>query len=139
LERKEWEIAWSDFLSVGIPEMDDEHRQFVARVNELNKAVIDSEDKAEVLRALQRMLNEAKLHFEHEEQLLEKWKYPEIDAHIVLHEELREQFERAAQEIASEDISFVWALKTLRLKQLLVEHLVREDSKYRAFLQARRG
>ena len=139
MEKQEWEIVWSDFLSVGVPEMDDEHRQFVARVNELNKAIIESEDKAVVLRAVERLLNDAKLHFLHEEELLEKWNYPELADHIALHVELRAQFERATKEIAEDELSFVWALKALRLKQALVEHLVKEDRKYHDFLQARQA
>lgn len=38
------------------------------------------------------------------------------------------------KEFAESDISFVWALKGLHVKQLLVEHLLKEDMKYRDFL-----
>jgi hemerythrin len=137
LEKSEWEIAWSNFLSVGIAEMDDEHRQFIARVNDLNKAIVEIEDKATVARALDLMLAEAVHHFEHEERLLAQWSYPETAAHAAKHTELREQFERVAKEFADTDISFVWAIKGLRLKQSLVEHLVNEDMKYRDFLRVR--
>ena len=137
MEKNEWEIAWSNFLSVGVAEMDDEHRQFIARVNELNKAIVEIEDKAKVARALDLMLTEAAHHFEHEEQLLAQWDYPETAAHTAKHTELREQFERVVKEFAGTDISFVWALKGLRLKQLLIEHLLNEDMKYRDFLRAR--
>lgn len=137
MERSEWEIAWSDFLSVGVAEMDDEHRQFIARVNALNKAIIESEDKATVTRAMDLMLGEAEQHFAHEERLMAEWGFPEIDAHRARHAELTAQFERVTKEIAQLDISFVWALKGLHLKQLLVEHLLKEDMKYRDFLRAR--
>ncbi len=136
MERSEWEIAWSDFLSVGIAEMDDEHRQFIARVNALNKAIIDSEDKAAVTRAMNSMLVEAERHFKHEEKLMAEWKFPDAAAHCAKHAELTAQFRRVMQEIAQLDISFVWALKGLHLKQLLVEHLLKEDMKYRDFLRA---
>jgi len=136
LEKSEWEIAWSNFLSVGVAEMDDEHRQFIARVNELNKAIVEIEDKATVARAMERMLAEAARHFTHEEQLLARWNYPETAAHTARHAELTAQFERAMKEFAESDISFVWALKGLRLKQLLVEHLLNDDMKYRDFLRA---
>jgi hemerythrin len=132
----EWEIAWSDFLSVGVREMDDEHRQFISRVNELNKAIIESADKATVERVMELMLMEAAHHFWHEQELLARWKYPEIAAHIAKHAELTAQFERVMKAIAESDLSFVWALKGLHVKQLLVEHLLREDMKYRDFLQA---
>ena len=139
MEKSEWEIAWSNFLSVGVPEMDDEHRQFIARVNDLNSAILESEDKAAVARAMDIMLAEAARHFAHEEELLVRWKYPEAAAHAAKHAELAAQFERVMKEFADTDISFVWALKGLRVKQLLVEHLLKEDTGYRDFLLRRGG
>ena len=139
MENSEWKIAWSDSLSVGVPEMDEEHRKFIARVNDLNKAIIESEDKATVKRAMDLMLMEAAHHFWHEQELLARWKYPETATHVAKHAELTAQFERVMKEFAEADISFVWALKGLRLKQLLVEHLLKEDMKYRDFLLAQSG
>jgi hemerythrin len=136
LAKSEWEIAWSDYLSVGVPEMDDEHRQFISRVNDLNKAIIESEDKSTVERLMDLMLMEASHHFWHEQELLARWKYPETAAHIAKHAELTAQFERLMKEFAQTDVNFVWALKGLQLKQLLVEHLLKEDMKYRDFLRA---
>lgn len=137
MEKNEWEIAWSNFLRVDVPEMDEEHQQFIARVNELNRAVLESEDKATVMRAIDRMLGEATNHFAHEEEILARYEYPELVAHADRHAELAAQFERVKQEIAAADISFVWAAKGLRIKQMLVEHLLGEDMKYRDFLRAR--
>jgi hemerythrin len=139
LEKSEWEIAWSDYLSVGVAEMDEEHRQFIARVNDLNKAIVESEDKATVERMLDLMLMEATHHFWHEQELLARWAYPETAAHTATHVELTAQFARVMKEIADSDLSFVWALKGLHLKQLLVEHLLQEDMKYRDFLRAQSG
>jgi hemerythrin-like metal-binding protein len=136
LDKSEWEIAWSNFLSVGVAEMDDEHRQFIARVNDLNKAIVEIADKATVARAMDLMLMEAARHFKHEEQLLVRWNYPEAAAHAAKHAELTAQFDRAVKEFAETDISFVWALKGLHIKQLLVGHLLNEDMKYRDFLRA---
>ena len=139
MEKSEWEIAWSDYLSVGVPEMDEEHRQFISRVNDLNKAIIESEDKATVERMMDLMLMEAAHHFWHEQELLARWKYPETAAHIAKHAALTAQFERVMKDFAETDISFVWALKGLHVKQLLIEHLLKEDVKYRDFLRAQTG
>jgi len=139
LGKSEWEIAWSDYLSVGVPEMDEEHRQFIARVNDLNKAIIESESKSTVERLMDLMLMEAAHHFSHEQELLARWKYPETAAHIAKHADLTAQFERVMKEFAQTDINFVWALKGLQFKQLLVEHLLKEDMKYRDFLRAQTG
>ncbi len=139
MEKSEWEIAWSDCLSVGVAEMDEEHRQFISRVNDLNKSIIGSEDKATVERMMDLMLMEATHHFRHEQELLARWKYSDTAAHTTTHAQLAAQFARVMKEIEESDISFVWALKGLRLKQLLVEHLLKEDMKYRDFLREQTG
>jgi hemerythrin len=133
----EWEIAWRGALSVDVPAMDAEHRQFILRVNELNKAILESDDKATVARAMDLMLTEAAHHFSHEEELLARWKYPETAAHVAKHAQLTAEFQRVMTEFAQTDISFVWAVKGLHVKQLLVEHLLKEDLKYADFLQAK--
>jgi len=136
LDKSEWEIAWNDSLSVGVPEMDDEHRQFISRINELNQAIIGCEDKTAVQDRMYRMLMEASEHFAHEEQLLEKINYPQFAAHSAKHAELSAKFALLMQEFEETDISFVWALKGLHLKQMLAEHLLKDDMQYRDFMRA---
>ena len=137
MEKPEWEIAWSDCLSVDVPEMDEQHRQFIARVNELNQAIIECEDKASVGRRMKLMLAQAAEHFAHEEALLDRCKFPQAAAHRAKHAELTAQFDRVMREFEETELSFVWALKGLSLKQRLVEHLLREDMQYRDFLRTR--
>jgi len=139
LEKPEWEIAWSDCLSMGVPEMDEEHRQFIARVNELNKAIIECEDKASVGRRMKLMLAQAAQHFAHEEALLDRSGFPQAAAHRARHAELTAQFDRVMKDFEETELSFVWALKGLSLKQRLVEHLLHEDMKYRDFMRAQKG
>lgn len=136
MENNDWEIAWSEFLAVDVPEMDEEHKQFIFRVNEINKAIVGAQDKATVEHLMDLMFMEATHHFWHEQQLLEKWKYPEAKAHADRHAQLTAQFSRAMKEFQESELSFVWALKGLQIKQLLVEHLLREDMKYKEFLRA---
>jgi len=137
LENNQLEIAWQEFLTVGVPEMDAEHRKFIHRVNEINLAVVEARDKATVRQAIELMLAEAAHHFGHEEELLVKWKYPEAAAHAAKHAELAAQFHHVLKEFDEAEFSFVWAVKGLQVKQLLVAHLLREDLKYRGFLQSR--
>ena len=139
MEKFEWEIAWRDTLSVGVPEIDKEHQQFIARVNDVNRAIVEAQDKVTVERLMDLMLMEATRHFRHEQQLLDKWKYPKAKDHAKKHEQLISQFNRTIKEFREDEISFVWALKGLRIKQLLVEHLLQEDMKYRDFLLTRQG
>jgi hemerythrin-like metal-binding protein len=135
VSKSEWEISWNDNLSVGVPEIDEEHRQFVARVNDLNKAIVEGKGKAEIERLLDLMLMEAAHHFWNEQQLLARRNYPGLAEHTSKHTQLMAQLNRVMQQFNQADMSITWALKGLRLKQLLVEHLLQEDMKYRDFLR----
>jgi hemerythrin len=139
MQEREWEIRWSDNLNVNVPEIDDEHRQFVARINEVNKAIVEGAGKATIERLLDLMLMEAVHHFWHEEQLLAVWKYPDRAVHAAKHAQITAQFGRMMKEFEQADVSFGWALKGLHIKQLLVDHLLKEDMKYRDFLRAQKG
>ena len=133
MERSEWEIRWSDFLSVGIPEIDDEHRAFVGRVNDLNQAIVELEDKTTVERLMAMMLIEATSHFRNEVRLLKARQYPQAADHARKHEELIDQFTRLSGQFREGELRFVWAMKGLRVKQLLVDHLLQEDMKFKEY------
>ncbi len=135
MNKNEWEIRWTNALSVGVPELDQEHRRFVARVNQLNHAILESEDKPAVERLLDLMLMEAAHHFWHEQRLMVQWKYPERAVHAAKHARLTEELDRVMRDFEQADVSFTWAAKGLHIKQLLVDHLLKEDMKYRDFLQ----
>ena len=139
MKKSEWEIRWNDALSVGVAEIDEEHRRFIARVDELNQAIMECKDKPTVERLLDLILMEAAHHFWHEQRLLVEWKYPDRAVHAAKHAHLVEQFECVMQEFEQADVSFTWALKGLYIKQLLIDHLLKEDMKYRDFLRAQPG
>jgi len=132
-----FELAWSNVLSVGVQEMDEEHRTFIGRVNGLNKAVIEYRDKATIRRLMDGMLVEAANHFKNEERLLLEWSYPDSAAHAAKHAQLMQQLHRVKSEFETPAISFLGALKGLQINQLLIDHLFKEDMKYRDFLRAR--
>jgi len=45
-----WRLEWDESLSVCIPEIDSEHRRFIRMVNDLNEAIVDRLDHAELQR-----------------------------------------------------------------------------------------
>jgi len=136
MEENGFELKWSNLLSVGVQEMDEEHRIFIGRVNELNEAVIAWQDKATIRRLMDAMLFEAANHFKNEEQLLLEWRYPDRAVHAAKHAQLMQELRRVKSEFETPANSFLGALKGLKINQLLIDHLLKEDMKYRDFLRA---
>ena len=64
-----WRLEWNENLSVCIPEIDAEHQRFIGLVNDLNEAIVDRLDIAELQKRMQSILDDAAEHFAHEEAL----------------------------------------------------------------------
>lgn len=135
-----WEIEWSGALSMSNPQIDAEHRRFVDLVNELNGEILNQRrDKAVVERILALILEEAVAHFEHEERLLVEKGYPEADKHAQAHAELAGRIRQALKEIHSTEPGTAWIETGLRIKVLLVDHLLNDDTKYIDYLRSDRS
>lgn len=142
---KGWESAramklmtWTEAMSVGVPELDADHRVLIKVINEL--AVNSGKaDRAKVLRqCLYALLRYAEFHFAREEKVMEACGFPAIDHHKDEHlaftshmQTLAAQMddrqmkgdENAAGGIVDDDLLDF-------LKNWLVHHILIEDKAY---------
>jgi len=91
------DMVWDDILSVGVDEIDEDHRKLVSIFNILNHAVADEESPHYVAAVLAELINCTVWHFSHEERLMLKHRYDRIDEHQAEHQELI----KSAQELRS--------------------------------------
>lgn len=130
MEPCSWKIDWNDGMSVGIPEVDQEHRQFIQSISDLNLAIASRMDLAEIKRRIQRILDNADLHFAQEETLLRQWSYPDADDHANKHVQIREALLKIMAPCTKDSLEPQWIRAGLEVKNILVNHLVIEDIKY---------
>ena len=128
-----WEVAWSEELSVGIPQIDEEHRRFIGLVNELNAAIAGREPKAQVEALLDAIVSEARAHFAHEERLLGERGYPGAEQHALLHAGLIIQVSAALHDIRDTEWSRFWIETGLAIRKVLLDHLFQEDMRFRDY------
>ena len=132
-ESSPWRLEWNDALSMGIPEIDVEHRHFIKLVNELNEAIIARMDLAEIKRRMQAILDDAAAHFAHEEALFGEWGYPAAGEHAKKHALITQALRKIMGKFERDDIEYEWIEAGLAIKKVLIEHLLTEDMKYRDF------
>jgi len=130
-----WKIEWSDALSMKNPEIDAEHHHFIELVNELNRAIIDRRDKADVEHILKLILEDADAHFSHEEQLFDEKGYPKAQEHARIHSELISKFKQTLEAIHKTPFDTVWIEAGIEIKGLLIDHVLNEDTQYIEFLR----
>ena len=131
-----WEIEWSDALSMSNPEIDAEHQHFIELVNNLNGEILNQRrDKAAIVRNMRLILENAIAHFEHEERLLVENAYPDAKKHAQIHSELTGKIKQALEGIQGSEPSTAWIETGLRIKVLLVDHLLNDDTQYIDYLR----
>ena len=69
------DLVWSDILSVGVEEIDEDHRKLIHIFNILNHAVADKESPEYLAATLEELINCTVWHFSHEERLMLKHRY----------------------------------------------------------------
>jgi len=127
------DIVWGDVLSVEVDEIDEDHRKLVNIFNILNHSVTEGESPDYLAAVLEELINCTVWHFSHEERLMLKYGYGEIEEHKAEHRELIKSAKKLQQEIlhagkpvADEDIEY--------LERWLTEHILTADMRLGSYL-----
>ena len=124
-------IVWSDRYSIGIDEIDNQHKKFFEVAGKFHTDVLNSEGEEAVEEALNFLKNYALKHFKSEEALMNQYDYPQIEKHKKLHQEYLEKFDYLADEYSTSGSSQDLAEEVLTMTQnWLVDHILDEDSHY---------
>lgn len=124
------DIAWKDYYSVNDPQLDAEHKQIIKLINELFAAMRQHKEDHAAKEVLERLIQYTLTHFKHEEAILERVGYPDVEAHKALHARLRQQTIDLR-----ENLSLVTGSDVLYfLKQWWLGHIQGEDKKYSGYL-----
>lgn len=74
-------IVWSDELSVGIEEIDEQHKVLVNLINRMHNAIAEKHGSEVVSGILAELVDYTKIHFAVEESLLRILGYPGYEEH----------------------------------------------------------
>ncbi len=122
-------LVWKDEYSVGIEEMDNDHKKLLNLINQLQTAVHYYTGKEFEEKALDELVDYTKTHFKKEEKLLEDNGYADLEAHKVQHEEFIAKVNEFLEQYKKD--SEVTVIDTLEfLKDWLIKHINGTDKEY---------
>ena len=133
MEPHTWKIECDESMSVGIPEIDADHKRFISLIDELNRAIVDRMGQAEIKIRLQNILDDATRHFAHEEKLFREWQYPDAEEHAKKHENAIRALQAIQDSFMNYGLPSEWINVGLEVKDILINHLVNEDMEYAQF------
>ena len=121
-------VQWSDDFSVGIPEVDQQHRGLIDLVNRAYAAVISHASSAEVAEVVHALEHYTVQHFADEEQYMIHARYPKFGAHKSVHDQFVERVAAEKERLLAGfplDIDIVHFLR-----DWLVNHILRMDKEF---------
>ena len=81
-------LAWSSVFSVGVAEIDNQHKKLVDMANRLNDAMKAGQGKEAIGKVLNELVSYTATHFAYEERLMDQHKYPMSPEHKQEHKDL---------------------------------------------------
>jgi hemerythrin-like metal-binding protein len=130
------DIIWDETYSVRIDEIDRQHQKFTALLDLLFEAIEAGRSQSTLIGILHALIAYADHHFNTEERLMIKHRYPELGAHQKEHETFRaklSEFERSFREgeatLALDMAKF--------MTHWITDHVMNTDKKYGPFLNAK--
>lgn len=127
-------FTWKENYSCNIVEIDNQHKKLFEIGNKLYTIVrqgknIDNFDK--IMDTLMELKNYTIYHFDYEEALMEKYKYPELDRQKTEHK----NFVRKINEIKIDDVEDMQDKVSMELLMFIANwiesHILKSDIKYR--------
>ena len=122
------DLVWSKILSVGVDEIDEDHRKLIQIFNILNHAVAEGDSPEYLAATLEELINCTVWHFSHEERLMLKHRYPETAQHKAEHreliqtaKELQQGLLQAGKPMVDQQVEF--------LERWLTEHILTADGR----------
>jgi hemerythrin len=123
-------IEWKDEYSVGIKEIDDQHKYFISLLNDLYNAIVAGKNREDLKELFLYLADYAEKHFATEEKYFKEFNYDGAEEHKAKHQEIRDEIEKIKNmDDDGKEIDFYGNVVYL-LKTWLEEHLAQMDQKY---------
>jgi hemerythrin len=129
---------WTPDLSVGIGEIDVQHRKLVRKINEISEAVDASKGREDIEEAIKYFEIYSGDHFRTEEGYMTLYNYPEYQAHKKDHDKIMKDMADVRERFSGgrADAKEVYDLSR-SVAEWFVDHMKTTDSRMAIFLRGK--
>jgi len=127
-------MQWTQAMSVGLEELDDDHKVLIKVINDLAANAGDAARRDVVRQCLLSLRRYAEFHFAREEKVLSACKYPGLETQKSEHRDFVKRIQEVTtrfDEDAEGSIEVVNEVLLSYLKEWLNHHILVEDMAYR--------
>jgi len=129
-------FVWNDKYSVGIRELDSQHKQLFSILNELYEAMQNASDQAQLGKIIYELVSYTRIHFAAEEKYLEKYNYAELAFQKAAHAKFIAKVDSFKSDFESGKVALSLNVAGF-VKDWLTSHIEASDKKYGPYLNAK--
>lgn len=123
-------------MSVGIPEIDEDHKRFISLIDELNLSITKRMKATEIKKRLQHVIEDTNRHFEKEEMFFRGRQYPNAEGHVRSHNNVKNALRNIQDAFIPYGLEAEWLDAALIIKQILISHILTEDLLYANYFKS---
>jgi hemerythrin len=126
-------MTWSNKYSVGVDELDNQHKAFMKALNDLQAAAMRGQANVVADPLIRQIVSIAHEHFKAEEKYMESIRFPGLAAHRAKHEELTVKFREMVSRHQKGDTT-VYNQLLYFTRDWQTRHMQTEDQAYAAWI-----
>jgi len=130
MKKPKWNLEWNDGMSVGIPEIDADHRRFILLIDELNSFNTSRTESTEIKNRLQLIVEDAERHFKQEEEYFLDCLYPDTKRHARAHDQILHTVHEVLDSFMPYGLDAEWTDAAQIIKNILIGHVLNDDMEY---------
>jgi hemerythrin len=129
-------MEWISAYSVGIPEIDEQHKQLFECIDRLENAKDERQRELAVYFVMDELTDYARIHFAVEEIVMRLFDYPGLKAHAAEHRDFELRLKALGKVELNHDVH---AEAGSFLRGWLTQHIMISDKRYAEFILGQRA
>lgn len=131
-------IEWTNEYSVGVKEIDGQHKELFNKANSLFEAMGKGKGKEEVGKIIQFLEDYTVKHFKDEEELMKKHNYPGYFSQKKEHDSFMQEFSKIKKQYTSDGANLNIVVTVERqIVDWLTKHIKKSDKQIGDFIKTR--
>jgi hemerythrin len=127
-------MQWNDSLSVGIEQIDNQHKKWIEHFNNASEAIEAKQTPTQISKTLEFLMDYTEVHFSTEEKYMTDLGYAGLGEHKARHDQLRSTLANLVKDFEDEGVTskLAEAIDSF-LGNWLIQHINEIDKKFAAF------
>ncbi len=124
-------IKWSQGFSVGVEEMDNQHKKLIKALDDYLIAMVSGKGTDSIKPLLDKLAQYVIEHFSDEEKMMERIQYPDLENHRVIHNKFIDKLKVLSKELEEKGPTPLLATRVQdEVANWLIKHIANSDKLY---------